>query len=168
MMISEMNFETYNGVLLDSREATVLRAIEELSHEKIPFVHQIPLHDSGCVVINHHVTEISLFWSNIEQLPQNFGDLSKLQSLILIACGLKTLPESFSCLECLQYIDLSENQLTRLPDFWGHFSYLHHLDLQMNSLETLPPSIGQLHSLTKLFVGANALEIGRASCRERV
>jgi hypothetical protein len=44
MRIPEMNFETYNGVLLDSREATVLRAIEEISHEKIPFVHQIPLH----------------------------------------------------------------------------------------------------------------------------
>jgi Leucine-rich repeat (LRR) protein len=180
MTIPEEQFEYYQGVLLDQHEYMIIKVIEGKRNTPIPLVRQIPVNDDGIVINNGHVIDISLYWTEIGDLPSDFGDLIHLRSLILRGCDLEKLPDTFFRLECLEYLDLSENlltylpesfanlsrlqhldlaenQLTRLPDFWGHFSHLRHLDLEINPLEMLPPSIGQLKTLTKLRVGANSL-----------
>ena len=66
--------------------------------------------------------------------------------------------------------------LTEFPrEIFGLADTLEELDLSGNALSALPEDLGRLHRLRVLFCSNNrftelpaALEIGRASCRERV
>jgi Leucine-rich repeat (LRR) protein len=172
--------ENYHGVLLDRRETAVLKEIEDRLSSEIPLVHQIPRTGEGVVIKDGHITEISLYWTGIVDLPLDFGALKHLRLAKLKGCKIETLPDSFSRLDSLEYLDLSENllallpesfanlsclihldlaenRLTRLPDFWGHFSNLQYLDLMNNLLETLPPSFSQLDSLIEFSFPGNSL-----------
>jgi len=93
----------------------------------------------------------------IDQLPNNFGQLSELTTLYLEKHDFTELPDSFTSLSNLVNLYLSNNWLTSLPEDIGSLTNLAMLDLGYNQLESIPESIGDLVNLEYLFLFNNQL-----------
>ncbi|XP_074326147.1 piriformospora indica-insensitive protein 2-like [Apium graveolens] len=94
----------------------------------------------------------------IGQIPTTFGDLKKLQSLVLLENGLGgELPTTVGNLFNLERLVLSGNHFTgQVPVIFGRLSKLLILDLSRNSLSgTLPYTLSRLKSLLKLDLSKN-------------
>ena len=113
------------------------------------------------------VTELDLSeCTNLESLPENIGNLTKLTTLNLscplgLKMSLRELPESIGNLSNLTSLNLSGcESFVSLPSSIGNLSQLNTLDLTYcSSLESLPESIGNLSNLTSLHLGGcNYLE----------
>nr|XP_043624363.1 piriformospora indica-insensitive protein 2 [Erigeron canadensis] len=94
------------------------------------------------------------------QIPATFGNLKKLQSLVLIDNGLSgSLPGSIGNLTHLKRLVLSGNKFTgKIPESYGYLSELLIMDLSRNSLSgSLPMSFGGLTSLLKFDLSKNQL-----------
>ncbi|KAJ0430913.1 putative leucine-rich repeat domain superfamily [Helianthus annuus] len=94
------------------------------------------------------------------QIPTSFGNLKKLQSLVLIDNGLSGgLPVSIGKLTQLKRLVLSGNLLKgKIPESYGDLSELLILDLSRNSLSgSLPLTFGGLTSLLKFDLSKNLI-----------
>ncbi|MBC8310670.1 MAG: hypothetical protein H8E72_00025 [Candidatus Marinimicrobia bacterium] len=91
----------------------------------------------------------------ISFLPENFGDLIKLETLELWWHNLNVLPSSFTKLENLHTLRLKGNRLKILNPNFGLLSNLVTLDLGYNELISLPESISTLDNLDYLFLFEN-------------
>ncbi|KAK1361924.1 Piriformospora indica-insensitive protein 2 [Heracleum sosnowskyi] len=92
------------------------------------------------------------------QIPATFGDLMKLQSLVLLENGFSgNVPTNLGNLPNLKRLVLSGNRFTgQVPVNFGALSVLLILDLSRNSLSgTLPFTLGGLKSLLKLDLSHN-------------
>ncbi|KAL5553530.1 hypothetical protein UlMin_040931 [Ulmus minor] len=97
----------------------------------------------------------------IGQIPDSFGSLMKLQSLVLIENQLAgPLPVNIGNLVNLKRLVLSTNRFTgQIPDSFGGLNQLLILDLSRNALSgPLPSTLGSLTSLLKLDLSNNLLE----------
>lgn len=97
----------------------------------------------------------------VGHLPTTFGNLRKLQSLVLLENGLSgNLPGNIGNLFHLRRLALSGNWFTgKIPDSFGGLNELLILDLSRNALSgTLPLTFGGLTSLIKLDLSKNQLE----------
>ncbi|CAK9144226.1 unnamed protein product [Ilex paraguariensis] len=97
----------------------------------------------------------------IGEIPSTFGDLKKLQSLVLLENGLTgELPSNIGNLMELRRLVLAGNRFTsQIPVSFGGLSKLLILDLSSNSLSgLLPLTFGGLASLLKLDLSSNQLE----------
>ena len=87
----------------------------------------------------------------ISSIPENFGSLTKLDTLILNNNNynktLTKLPESFGQLKNLRYLDLVMMGLETLPDSFSNLKNLKHCDLSLNVIAKLPENIGNLSNL---------------------
>lgn len=108
--------------------------------------------------------ELLEFRSNpglIGQVPATFGNLSKLESLVLIQNGLKgEIPTDIGSLVNLKRLVMAENQFRgQIPYSFGRLSKLLILDMSWNSLSgPLPITFGGLTSLLKLDLSNNQLD----------
>jgi len=93
----------------------------------------------------------------INQLPDNIGQLSELTTLYLEKHDLTELPESFASLSSLSNFYISNNWLTSLPENFGNLTSLVILDFGYNQLASIPESIGGLINLEYLFLFNNQL-----------
>ena len=93
----------------------------------------------------------------INQLPDNIGQLSELTTLYLEKHDLTELPESFTSLSNLANLYISNNWLTSLPENFGNLTSLIILDLGYNKLASIPGSLGDLENLEYLFLFNNQL-----------
>ncbi|KAI7753075.1 hypothetical protein M8C21_003360 [Ambrosia artemisiifolia] len=94
-------------------------------------------------------------------IPTSFGQLERLQSLVLIENGLSGgLPDNIGNLRHLKRLVLSGNRFTgKIGDSYGYLSELLIMDLSRNSLYgRLPLTFGGLTSLLKLDLSENQLE----------
>ncbi|KAK1412087.1 hypothetical protein QVD17_33063 [Tagetes erecta] len=94
-------------------------------------------------------------------IPASFGNLKKLQSLVLIDNGLSgSLPVSIGRLTRLQRLVLSGNLFTgKIPESYGDLSELLIMDMSRNSLSgNLPLTFGGLTSLLKFDLSKNQIE----------
>jgi Leucine-rich repeat (LRR) protein len=66
---------------------------------------------------------------------------------------LNTMPEEITQLTKLQELNLRDNQLSELPDSIGQLTNLQELDLSNNQISSLPEEITQLTKLQKLYLG---------------
>ncbi|KAJ9563705.1 hypothetical protein OSB04_008865 [Centaurea solstitialis] len=95
------------------------------------------------------------------QIPTAFGNLKRLQSLVLIENGFSGgLPGSIGYLSHLKRLVLSGNMLTgKIPDSYGYLSELLIMDLSRNLLSGgLPLTFGGLTSVLKFDLSKNQLE----------
>ncbi|KAK1416173.1 hypothetical protein QVD17_31961 [Tagetes erecta] len=94
-------------------------------------------------------------------IPAAFGQLKKLQSLVLAENGLSGgLPDNIGNLRHLKRLVLSGNRLTgKIRDSYGYLSELLIMDLSRNMLSgRLPLTFGGLTSILKLDLSQNQLE----------
>jgi Leucine-rich repeat (LRR) protein len=113
---------------------------------------------------------------NIEDLPQEIGNLTKLEKLVIDngnGCQMNvSIPESIGNLKKLKVLRLygaldarefssrsntSRSQIKRLPESMKYLTNLEELDLGRNGMKTVPPQIAFLHNLKKLVLDANEI-----------
>ncbi|KAI3734021.1 hypothetical protein L6452_13481 [Arctium lappa] len=127
------------------------------------FVAPIPIPSGNWAALSASLESLE-FRSNlglIGNIPPDFGQLRKLQSLVLTENGLSGgLPDNVGNLTHLKRLVLSGNRFTgEIGDSYGHLSELLILDLSRNSLSgSLPLTFGGLTSLLKLDLSENQLE----------
>lgn len=92
-------------------EASVLRDMESILHERIPSIQNITSDSFGFHVKNGTIIEVGLYNKKISELPSNFSHLVNLQRLSLKNCGLSSLPDGIIHLKKIKFLDLSGNSL---------------------------------------------------------
>lgn len=99
-----------------------------------------------------NLKSLDMNMSKVTSLPDDFGNLPKLESLILSSCTkLTTLGASFGNLKTLKELNLSQcSKLAHLPDDIGNLNNLETLVLQNSGIEELPESFGNLTKLPSL------------------
>lgn len=92
--------------------------------------------------------------SQLGQLPEEIGALTRLTMLNLKGSGITSLPSSFRRLQNLKELDLRwTKKMSSLPEEIGELSKLEKLNLMESGITTLPSFIGQLKSLKTLNLG---------------
>eukprot|EP01107_Rhizomastix_libera_P012723 TRINITY_DN327_c0_g1_i2.p1 TRINITY_DN327_c0_g1~~TRINITY_DN327_c0_g1_i2.p1 ORF type:complete len:1088 (-),score=310.84 TRINITY_DN327_c0_g1_i2:63-3032(-) len=91
-------------------------------------------------------------------LPESISNLKSIANLQLGTNSLKSFPISFSNLLTLTNIDFSFNQFQTFPDILLNFN-LTDLSIQGNSISELPTSLGDLQSLSVFLASSNLLAI---------
>jgi Leucine-rich repeat (LRR) protein len=114
--------------------------------------------NSGFIMKNRQIQELSVGEVNLQQLPESIGNLKNLKKIHIISTSLSSLPDSFKNLASLEELNLSENNFSTLPDVIGKLSSLKKLWLDWNPLKNLPDSLGELNNLQLLTMFDNQLE----------
>lgn len=94
----------------------------------------------------------------LERLPETFGNLENLKSLIIVNTMIKHLPDSFGKLSKLKSLNLSGNQLAQLPKSFSNLKSLENLNLSQNDFKIFPLEITELPKLRKLNFSYNNLK----------
>lgn len=80
-------------------------------------------------------------------LPDDFGQLKKLEALILVDNSLTCLPRSFSNLTNLKTLTLSKNQFKTFPTEILPLQQLDSVDLSQNLITQLPSDMSALQAV---------------------
>lgn len=105
------------------------------------------------------VDENTLFrrGNKIKELPDEIGNLSRLETLNLRRNDLTYLPANIDRLLSLKYLIVSSNRITGLPESFTKLKSLRQLDLSYNQFTSYPNVIIDLPSLSELDVSWNPL-----------
>ena len=91
----------------------------------------------------------------LTNLPSSFSKLQQLQSLHLANNNFSTFPQGICSLKNLEFLDLSDNQLQEVPRDISKLFNLHSLILFINNLKALPDTICGMTTLHCLWIGNN-------------
>jgi len=105
----------------------------------------------------HDLSEPYLEETDTGYLPPSITNLSHLEELNAIGCGLSTLPHGFRNLRNLRKLYLKDNYFPELSEEILELNRLEKLDLSFNQISTIPTAIERLQSLRKLNLCANEL-----------
>ena len=105
-----------------------------------------------------NLRELNLNCNKIKRLPDIFSNLYRLEILILNNNKLKELPESLFDLQSLTQLYLGNNELKEIPNSISRLEQLDSLVLNNNKLTELPETISQLKSLSILDLSSNLLK----------
>ena len=86
--------------------------------------------------------KMNLCENELLRLPDDIGNLAKMESLLLFRNKLQSLPESLGLLDSLHTLDVSLNQLTSLPYSIGGCTQLTSLNISWNRVEVIPQGLG--------------------------
>ncbi len=111
-------------------------------------------------------TELDLSDRGITELPEEIGQLERLETLHLFGNQLTGVPVGFGKLVGLTVLGLHNNRLMEVPKEIWQLTNLTLLNLSSNQLKEVPKGVGQLEKLQRLFVSDNQLtkvskEIGK-------
>eukprot|EP01018_Ginkgo_biloba_P022617 Gb_35111 [translate_table: standard] len=100
-----------------------------------------------------HLRNLNLLHTKLQELPYEFGKLSRLEVLRIGSHFLTSLPPSFGNLKSLRELDLQgSEELKCLPESLGQLSSLSHLKISRSGVENLPKGIGQLTNIQTLSI----------------
>lgn len=105
----------------------------------------------------HKLKVLNLSANFTDSLPDNFGNLVNLDTLIMWGSKVKHIPNSFGNLKNLRYLELTGNYFTTLPESFSDLSSLNHLNIELNTIDKLPENFGNLKNL-ETFRGPTLLE----------
>eukprot|EP01018_Ginkgo_biloba_P022024 Gb_08581 [translate_table: standard] len=98
-----------------------------------------------------HLRNLNLLFTELQELPCEFGKLSRLEVLRIGSPFLTSLPPSFGNLKSLRDLDLQYCvALKCLPESLGQLSLLSHLKISWSGVENLPKGVGQLTNLQSI------------------
>ena len=114
----------------------------------------------GIITSDIRVTGITLNSNNLDSdIPESFGNLSRLRNLNMSGNDIEALPSTFGNLESLFHCWIAETLLDELPDNFGNLDSLETLSLSDNiGLTTLPASFGDMEMLHWLGIGRCSLD----------
>jgi Leucine-rich repeat (LRR) protein len=92
----------------------------------------------------------------LEYLPNDIGNLKKLEALTIDGMNLKEIPESFGNLESLKYFSAYSNHISVIPESFGNLSSIYELNLGNNNISHFPASMSNLsNTLSKFYIYGN-------------
>lgn len=103
------------------------------------------------------VEKLDISNSNLQELPQEIGNLSHLQELHLSNNTLLEIPTAIFSLKKLKALHVMNNNLAYISPKIGELKQLETLNISGNNLLTLPAEINELSSLKQLMVSTNRL-----------
>ncbi|TXD46674.1 leucine-rich repeat domain-containing protein [Polaribacter sp. IC073] len=138
------------------RDINLFPALQSLIHLK-----KLDLSGDGFYVFPEVITSkyhdlevLDMAHNAISSLPENFGNLSKLETLIIYnnqdSKVLPSLPDSFGNLTKMRYLKLSSMGINNIPESFSNLTELNYLDLEGNILNKLPDNFGNLKKLETL------------------
>lgn len=95
--------------------------------------------------------------NRFEEMPTQFLQLQRLQSLSLGGNRLKTIPAEIENLASLELLYLGGNLISSIPVELANLPYLSYLVLCDNRIQSVPPQLNRLHSLRSLSLHNNLL-----------
>ncbi len=101
--------------------------------------------------------QIRLNQNQLENLPRTFGDLKKLRVVDLEQNNFRKFPACLTKLQNLEELNLNKNKLRTLPEGIRGFSKLENLSLWRNQIATLPEELGKMRKLVHLGLEENRL-----------
>eukprot|EP00798_Chlamydomonas_sp_ICE-L_P023597 gene23597-9125_t len=93
----------------------------------------------------------------LRDLPEDIGQLLKLEKLSVMNNKLVVLPQSLGQCTALQVLNVSGNQLSSLPPSLSSCLFLEELDASSNDIVDIPSSFGELKKLKILNLDRNKL-----------
>lgn len=106
----------------------------------------------------NRVTTIYLMNNNIEQIPQEIGNLYYLNTLYLPNNQIKELPAEIGNLSQLGILNVSQNQIESILFDFSNLSKLQSLVLSSNYIKTIPTGLGNMNQLKTLTFSFNEIE----------
>lgn len=121
------------------------------------FISNADLQEFPSLLLNYpYIKQLSLYYNEIAELPQDIDKLKNLEVLNMGANVLKDLPSSFANLDNLKDLDLYNNDFDVFPEEITKLKNLQKLDLTMNNIKEIPDSIANLaNTLQGLRIGRN-------------
>ena len=98
--------------------------------------------------------------NRLTQLPEEIGQLVKLETLVICGNLLNALPKSLSKLKNLREFDASRNQISTFPVALSSLNNLDSVDLSSNKIKSIPDGVEELQ-LTILSLNQVRLKIKR-------
>lgn len=122
-------------------------------------IHALKLEGMSYQISNlNNLKWLFLIRDSIDELTDSYGDLDKLESLILTGNNLKRLPKTMKKLKSLTYLDLSSNSFGILPEVIEKLQSLESLASRNNRLDIIPDSLLKLSKLTYLDLRKNEVD----------
>lgn len=94
-----------------------------------------------------------------DTIPDRLFQLTKLQELTIVRCGLMQVNQQIEKLPNLQYLDVSRNKLITLPENISQLQELKTLIINRNMIEYLPDGMGKLKKLESIDAWDNHLYV---------
>ena len=82
--------------------------------------------------------------NRLTQLPEEIGQLVKLETLVICGNLLNALPKSLSKLRSLREFDASHNQISTFPVTLSSLNNLDSVDLSSNKIKSIPDGVEEL------------------------
>lgn len=147
---------------LPSNEKIKLKYLEDEIDMEIPAVYELKSEfypkSIGFIYENEKISGLSLYYYDLEKVPDTLKTFDSLEFLDLSGNKLHTLPEWIDDFENLKYLNLLANKLSSLPNEIGNLKNLEYLNLSFNNLKNLPETITDLTKLKTLYLWANKIE----------
>ncbi len=110
------------------------------------------------------LTELKIYTTVIDTLPENFSTLSKLNKLVLYKCSLAEIPAPVIALEQLHELWLDSNAITSVPREISLMQNLTYLSLRGNKITHVTSSICFLQNLAVLDLRGNPIAPYEVQC----
>ena len=91
----------------------------------------------------------------LSEIPENIGDLSELESLIIKNGNIESIPDSLFAISSLKHLDLSENKINNLGEKLSKLKNLEFLDVSQNQLDKFPDVFSKIKSLNDIVIYGN-------------
>ena len=105
------------------------------------------------------ITSIDLLKSyGIRRIPEEIGNLKKLEFFRIDLTSLEELPKGIDGCESLRVLNISNTDIKTLPVEIGNLKNLEFLDIHSNDIENIPDSICNLTKLVSLDIGYTKLK----------
>jgi len=147
---------------LSSSEKLKIKSLEDEIDMEIPAVYELRSEfypkSIGFIYKNEKISGLSLYYYDLEKVPETLKAFSSLEFLDLSGNKLQTLPLWIDYFKNLKYLNLLANKLNSLPNEIGNLKNLEYLNLSFNNLKKLPETITNLPKLKTLYLWANKIE----------
>ncbi|GAB0193743.1 leucine-rich repeat and IQ domain-containing protein 4 [Grus japonensis] len=105
----------------------------------------------------HHVELLGLSDNNLQCLPKETVNLTKLKEIYLQKNRFENFPKELCQLANLEIIDLEQNLISLIPEEVGFLTNLVKLFLAFNNLSSIPPTLRRCQKLAVLDLSHNLL-----------
>ncbi|MHA2251912.1 MAG: leucine-rich repeat domain-containing protein [Candidatus Kariarchaeaceae archaeon] len=110
---------------------------------------------------NRRIISMSFFDSierSLLSLPEEIGNLSELETLLVHKNNLRVIPQSIGDLSKLRSLDVSDNHLSEIPSSIVNLKSIGTLNFNQNHIKYLPENIGRLKNLSVLGISNNNIQ----------
>jgi hypothetical protein len=162
-MLSALRFIEFSGTNFDTLPSALcgLNRLQSLSINANADTLYIP---KDITSLHGSLSELKIYNTVMDTLPDEFYKLEKLQKLVLYKCSLPYFPYHVSKLPALKELWLDSNSIREIPKFITNMQSLEILSLRGNFIQHIPSQICFLQNLQVLDLRGNPIDPYEIAC----